>query len=110
MDTIFALPNHHDWADVRFEFPEDMRVTQIHIDVDNGVRSISIPLYVLYSNQCDLIGKHTVWIRYCSMHLLSELDKMFHKYPDLSNHVFRIGRLGYKGDPSTKYIIEEVNV
>lgn len=110
MDTLFALPNHHDWADVRFEFPDNSRITQIHVDVDNGVRSISIPLYVLDSNQYDLIGKHAVSIRYCSMHLLNELDKMFHKYPNLSDHIFRIGRLGYKGDPRTEYIIEEVDV
>ena len=37
-------------------------------------------------------------------------NSLFNKYPDLSNHVFRIGRLGYKGDPTTRYIIEEVNV
>ena len=113
MDTIFALPNHHDWADVKFEFPEEMRVTRLKFhkyeDTPKGT-VIEIPPYVLDSNQHDLISKHTVWIRSASMHMLSELDKMFHKYPDLSNHVFRIGRLGYKGDPTTRYIIEEVNV
>ena len=109
MRERFNLPNNNDWADVRFEFPSGTKLTDIRIyQNDAGIHCVDIPLYVLSSNNYELIGKHTVWVRHYTA--CGNLDRLFHKYADLSERVFRIGRIGYKGDPTTKYNIVELNI
>lgn len=106
----FSLPNHNDWADVKFEFSDNMRVTKLQPYLDDvyNIWMVQIPVYVMDSNQHNLVGKHTEWVRCYNIHLLNTLDNMFHKYPDFYSRVFRIRRLGYKGDPRSEYLIDEL--
>lgn len=112
MAIPFILPGHKDWAEVRFEYPKNMKISDLLVYKDNGAMRVDIPLYVINSSQSDLIGNHTIWTRGMTSspnRITSTLFNLIENCPDLPNRVFRLTRLGQKGDPKTEYTIELIN-
>lgn len=76
MNIPFILPCHKDWAKVKFEFPENMKITDLIFYEKDGATLVDIPLYVVDSNCQDLIGNHTIWTR-CDRGSVSALYNLF---------------------------------
>lgn len=102
MAIPFILPGHKDWAKVRFEYPKNMKISDLVVYKDNGGMRVDIPLYVIDSSQPDLIGNHAIWAR----GMTSTLFNLIENYSDLSSRVFKLTRLGQKGDPRAEYTLE----